>query len=320
MRKLRLRWGRRPIRTSEGELTRRSKKLKHKTDFFEEDRLPTRSTNISGLLALTKPPPIPQTPSSVSLQGDDIGDFDTRGDEALLSASERPKDNVLEGLGKMRIRESVQLQTVDAMNEQQIDQNRAMPNYQKLKTMLRIHIDQTIRTRNSKREKCQRWQEIMRILPEESKTTATEIISVDRQHNRPLLIQGRRHRMTEEDLLNETLLREVKDRAIITLKENCTNPSCAYWPPPACQNYKTESGFKFGDECLVRHAETDSQPSKKSKKSCGKRSVAFLKKSKHLDTCSRTQSRRNRSRFYGRAPNIWIRSHRPLLERHVTTP
>ena len=42
------------LRTSDGELTRRSKKLKHKTDFFEEDRLRTRSTNISGLLALMK--------------------------------------------------------------------------------------------------------------------------------------------------------------------------------------------------------------------------------------------------------------------------
>ena len=50
---------------------------------------------------------------SVSSQGDDIEDFDSRWDEAPLSASERPEENVLEGLYKMRIRESVQLQTVD---------------------------------------------------------------------------------------------------------------------------------------------------------------------------------------------------------------
>ena len=35
---------------------------------------------------------------NVSLQGDDIQDFDTRWDEALLSASEMPKDNVLDSL------------------------------------------------------------------------------------------------------------------------------------------------------------------------------------------------------------------------------
>ena len=33
---------------------------------------------------------------SVSSQGDDIQDFDTRWDQALLSASEVPKENVLE--------------------------------------------------------------------------------------------------------------------------------------------------------------------------------------------------------------------------------
>ena len=58
------------------------------------------------------------------------------------------------------------------MNEQEIDRDRAMSNYQRVKTMVRRHIDQTIRTRNfrvrngrigdrsiaqqSKREECER--------------------------------------------------------------------------------------------------------------------------------------------------------------------
>ena len=49
---------------------------------------------------------------SVSLQDDDVQDFDTRWDQALLSASEMSKDNVLESLYKIRKRESVQLKTV----------------------------------------------------------------------------------------------------------------------------------------------------------------------------------------------------------------
>ena len=44
---------------------------------------------------------------NVSLQGDDIQDFDTRWDQAPLSESEVPKENVLESLCKMRISESV---------------------------------------------------------------------------------------------------------------------------------------------------------------------------------------------------------------------
>ena len=52
---------------------------------------------------------------NVSLQGDDIQDFDTRWDQALLPASEVPKENDLESLYTMKTRESVQLQTVSAM-------------------------------------------------------------------------------------------------------------------------------------------------------------------------------------------------------------
>ena len=64
------------------------------------------------------------------------------------------------------------------------------------------------------------------------------------------------------------------------LKGNCTNPSCAHWHPPISLDYKTESGCKFGDMCLFRHAVVE--PSKKSKKSGGKGSVALLKNSKQV--------------------------------------
>ena len=64
---------------------------------------------------------------TVSLQGDDIQDFDTRWDQALLAAHEIPKENVMESIYKMRIRDSV-------IYEQEIDQNRAMISNQRLKT------------------------------------------------------------------------------------------------------------------------------------------------------------------------------------------
>ena len=51
----------------------------------------------------------------VSSQGDDTRDLDTRWDQPLLSSSEIPNENILEGLHRMKIRDSVQLQTVLAI-------------------------------------------------------------------------------------------------------------------------------------------------------------------------------------------------------------
>ena len=51
------------------------------------------------------------------MQGDDIHDFDTRWDQALLSASEVAKENVLESLYKIKKRESVQIQTVSNVEQ-----------------------------------------------------------------------------------------------------------------------------------------------------------------------------------------------------------
>ena len=68
---------------------------------------------------------------NVSLQGDDIQDFDTRWDQAPPSASEVPKENVLESVCKMGTRESVQLQIVLLMYDQEIDRDREMPCYQR---------------------------------------------------------------------------------------------------------------------------------------------------------------------------------------------
>ena len=59
-----------------------------------------------------------------------------------------------------------------------------------------------------------------------------------------------------------------------------------------CLNYKSESGCTYGEKCRFRHTEADGQPSKKSKQSGGKGSVALLKDSTPLgcvsqDSCQR---------------------------------
>ena len=84
---------------------------------------------------------------TVSLQNDDIPDFDVRWDHALLSVSEMPFDMILDGLYKSNVQNSVQLQTVLALYDQEAARSKK-PNYQQLKTAVKLHIDQMMKTRN----------------------------------------------------------------------------------------------------------------------------------------------------------------------------
>ena len=78
---------------------------------------------------------------SFRLQDDDVQDFDTRWDQAVSAASEIPADTVLEGLCKSKLQDSVQLQTVLAVYEQENVRNNEPPNNSRLKTILRRHLD-----------------------------------------------------------------------------------------------------------------------------------------------------------------------------------
>ena len=63
--------------------------------------------------------------------------------------SKIPSDSILESLYKlMRIRESAQLKTVLELYHMEIHQKISMPNYQKLKTMVKRSIDQKFRLGN----------------------------------------------------------------------------------------------------------------------------------------------------------------------------
>ena len=83
-----------------------------------------------------------------TLHDDNSQDFDTRWDDVLLSMSKIPSDDILESLYKLIIRESAQLKTVLELYDMEIHQKISMPNYQKLKTMLKRSADQKLRLRN----------------------------------------------------------------------------------------------------------------------------------------------------------------------------
>ena len=85
---------------------------------------------------------------SVTLHDDNVQEFDTRWDEVPLSMSQNPSDDALESLYKLRIRESAQLNTVLELPDMELHQKISMPNYQKLKTMVKGSLDQKLRSRN----------------------------------------------------------------------------------------------------------------------------------------------------------------------------
>ena len=75
---------------------------------------------------------------SISLQNDDVQDFDVRWDQALLSASDMPSDVMLEGLYKSGLHDSVQHQTVLALYDQETARNGGQTSYSRLKTSVKL--------------------------------------------------------------------------------------------------------------------------------------------------------------------------------------
>ena len=59
-----------------------------------------------------------------------------------------PPDDILEGLYKLRIRESEKLKTVLELYDLEIHQKKAGPHYHRLKTMVKRSIEQNLRMKN----------------------------------------------------------------------------------------------------------------------------------------------------------------------------
>ena len=59
-----------------------------------------------------------------------------------------PSDDILEGLYKLRIRESEKLKTVSQLYNMETHQKKAGPDYHRLKTMVKRSIEQDLRIRN----------------------------------------------------------------------------------------------------------------------------------------------------------------------------
>ena len=86
---------------------------------------------------------------TIVLRNDDIQEFVSKWDGILLSMRQIPSDHILEGLYKLRIRESEKLNTVLELYNMEIHQQKAGPDYHRSKTMVKRSTEQNLRNRNN---------------------------------------------------------------------------------------------------------------------------------------------------------------------------
>ena len=84
----------------------------------------------------------------ISLRNDDLQKFDSKWDGILLFMTKIPPDDILEGLYKLRKRESEKLKTVLELYDLETHQKKLGPDYHRLKTMVKRSIEQEIRNKN----------------------------------------------------------------------------------------------------------------------------------------------------------------------------
>ena len=78
---------------------------------------------------------------TISLRNDDSQEFDSKWDGILFSMTKIPSNDILEGLYKLRLRESEKLKTVLELYDLKIHQKKLGPDYHRLKTMVKRSIE-----------------------------------------------------------------------------------------------------------------------------------------------------------------------------------
>ena len=240
---------------------------------------------------------------SKSLQNDDVQDFDVRWDQALLSASEMPSNVILEGLYKSKLQDTVPLQTVLALYGQEIVRNNGQTSYLRLKTAVKLHVDQMIRTRNfrvrndvvekgsvtksqehveRKVRECFQWKAHGQCSKGDSCRFSHDTIASGNSgcgqgpYERSSFPAPNSKAKTDGKEGNNSM------PILFLFFFFKKNTSCKFGHLPVCQSYKSEKGYIFGDKCHFRHAEAEVKPNKWSKKGGAKGPVALFKESTQM--------------------------------------
>ena len=85
---------------------------------------------------------------TIVLRNDDIQEFYSKWDGILLSMTKIPPDEILEGLYKLKIRESEKLKTVLELYNLETHQKKLGPDYHRLKAIVKRNIEQETGNKN----------------------------------------------------------------------------------------------------------------------------------------------------------------------------
>ena len=187
----------------------------------------------------------------------------------LLSMTKIPPDDILEGLYKLRIRESEKLKTVLELYHLEIHQKTIGPDYHRLKTKVKRSIEQEIRNtnfgaRNGNFEKKRRGQE-----SGDKNSVYKEFLEIVGNGSPTGSVQeetiNKRGKMTQSNPPPNSFMQQNERNASRTrsprgkspsgrmsrwpckdyLKGTCTNSFCKRWHPPEYLFYKTKIGCRF---------------------------------------------------------------------------
>ena len=219
-----------------------------------------------------------------------------------------PSDDILEGLYKLRIRESEKLKTVLELYDLEIHQKKIGPDYHKLKTMVKRSIEQELR--NSNFGARNGYYERNVVVKNQGTTQRGQRILGDcwQWETNGQCVKGdncsfrhdinKRAKSTQPNPSPSSSTRQSERKPSRTrsprgkspsgrmsrwpckdyIKGTYTNSFCEKWHPPECLFYKSENGCRFGEKCSYAHRQVEEQPSKRSKKNGDKSAVAMLKK------------------------------------------
>ena len=216
----------------------------------------------------------------------------------------------LEGLYKLRTRESENLKTVLELYIMEIHRKKAGPGYHRLKTMVKRCIEHSLRinnfearhgnietnavVKNQGTKQCEQrslgdcWQ-----WKANGKCSKGDNCSFRQDMNKrakstqpnPSPSSSRMWAMHREPEVLESRVpsgRMARLPCKDYLKGTCTNSFCEKGHPSGCLFYKSENGCRFGERCSYAHRQVDELPSKRFKKNGDKSAVAMLKITRQL--------------------------------------
>ena len=244
---------------------------------------------------------------TIALRNDDIQEFDSKWDGILLSMTKIPHDNILEGLCKLRTRESEKLKTVLELYDLETHQKKFRPDYHRLKAMVKRSVEQEIRNQNfgarsgnfEKNAVVKNQgtkQRVQRILGDcwqwETNGQCVKGNNCSFRHDMDKRGKSSPSNPSQNSFMQQSERKPSRTRSPRGkspsgrmsrwpckdyLKGTCNNSS-ERWHPPECLFCKNKNGYLLGEKCSFAHRQVDAQPTKWSKSNNDKSAVALLKK------------------------------------------